>query len=68
MSGTSLPTRISRTHESRTRVLIPDEWGKSSDIKKSHVQLEEEMGLNPRLVGQVFRLIDEEIYVSDFYS
>ena len=55
MSGASLPTDKCYYITSLLNVLIPDEWGKSSD-KHAWQHGDVSLSLNPRWVGQVFRL------------
>ncbi len=35
MSGASLPTKATAFKGNATDVLIPDEWGKSSDVERA---------------------------------
>ena len=47
MSGASLPTQPDLQFVAKDRVLIPDEWGKSSDVKACIAELLW-FSLNPR--------------------
>ena len=47
MSGASLPTKELDAEGYRKWILIPDEWGKSSDLKFMHIY-SNIISLNPR--------------------